>query len=75
MRLNVDWRRAQVRSAEQIAEDVRKIEFDIEGDLPPFDPGSHTNIVVTIGGQRAVRTYTCIPAGPANGNCGQASCQ
>ncbi len=64
MRMTVDWRRAQVRSAEQIAEDVRKIEFDIEGDLPPFDPGSHTNIVVTIGGQRAVRTYTCIPAGP-----------
>jgi ferredoxin-NADP reductase len=64
MRMTVDWRRAQVRSAEQIAEDVRKIEFDVEGDLPPFDPGSHTNIVVTIGGQRAVRTYTCIPAGP-----------
>lgn len=64
MRMNVDWRRAQVYSAEEIAEDVKKIEFDIGGCLPPFDPGSHTNIIVMIDGQRAVRTYTCIPSAP-----------
>ncbi len=60
MRMNMDWRRAQVYSVEEIAEDVRKVEVDIEGPLPPFDPGSHTNVIVMIDGQRAVRTYTCI---------------
>ena len=63
MRMNIDWRQAQVSSVEEIAEDVRRVEFAVDGGLPPFDPGSHTNIVVTIGG-RAVRTYTCIPAAP-----------
>lgn len=64
MRMNMDWRRAQVCSVEEIAEDVRKVEVDIEGPLPPFDPGSHTNVIVMIEGQRAVRTYTCIPTAP-----------
>ncbi|MBB4008166.1 PDR/VanB family oxidoreductase [Allorhizobium taibaishanense] len=64
MRMNMDWRQAQVSSVEEIAQDVRKVEFNIEGLLPTFDPGSHTNVIVMIEGQRAVRTYTCIPAAP-----------
>lgn len=64
MRMNTEWRQARVRSAEQIAEGVRRVEFELEGPLPPFDPGSHTNIAVSINGARAVRTYTCVPAAP-----------
>lgn len=60
----VDWRNAKVASVSDIATDVRQIVFDVEGDLPRFDAGSHTNIRVMINGKQAIRTYTCLPAGP-----------
>ncbi|KQT64385.1 MULTISPECIES: PDR/VanB family oxidoreductase [unclassified Aureimonas] len=65
MRMNMEWRHAVVRTAEEVAVGVRLVEFDVEGPLAPFDPGSHTHIAVTIDGARAIRTYTCVPA-PAN---------
>lgn len=61
MRKSTEWRNARVISAEVVAEDVRMVEFEIDGILPPFDPGSHTNIAVAIDGKRAIRTYTCVP--------------
>ena len=64
MRMNVDWRSARVVRAETIAEDVRLVEFEVDGFLPSFEPGSHTNIAVVIDDQRAIRTYTCIPGSP-----------
>jgi vanillate O-demethylase ferredoxin subunit len=64
MRMNTEWRHARVRSAEEIAEGVRRVEFEFDCALPPFDPGSHTNIAVTIDGARAIRTYTCVPSAP-----------
>ncbi|TCM52308.1 vanillate demethylase subunit B [Rhizobium sp. PP-F2F-G48] len=62
MRMNMEWRQASVRSTAEIAEGVHRVEFDVQGTLPPFDPGSHTNIAVLINGARAIRTYTCLPA-------------
>jgi vanillate O-demethylase ferredoxin subunit len=62
--MNTEWRRGHVRSIEEIAEGVRRVEFELDGALPPFDPGSHTNIIVTINGERAIRTYTCVSAAP-----------
>lgn len=64
MRNRVDWRDAEVVETELIAEDVRRIAFAVAGTLPRFDPGSHTNIRVEIGGEPAIRTYTVLPAAP-----------
>ncbi|ADZ71284.1 PDR/VanB family oxidoreductase [Polymorphum gilvum] len=63
MRNAIEWRQATVASVTEIADGVRLLAFDVEGDLPPFEAGSHTNIKVTINGRPAIRTYTCIPVG------------
>ena len=64
MRNRLEWRHARVASVETIAGDVRMIEFAVEGSLPRFEPGSHTNIRVCIGEGWTTRTYTCLPAQP-----------
>lgn len=66
MRSKLEWRRGVVTRAEQIAEDVRLLEFNLEGALPRFDPGSHCNIKVKLGSGEAVRTYSCLPARPGH---------
>jgi vanillate O-demethylase ferredoxin subunit len=63
MRSTTEWRTARVAKIEIVASDVRKLTFDVDGDVPAFDAGSHTNIRVQINGQPAIRTYTCVPAG------------
>lgn len=62
MRNRVEWRDARVADVRQIAEDVRQISFAVEGAVPRFDPGSHSNFRVEIDGAAANRTYTVIPA-------------
>ncbi|HEV7276056.1 MAG TPA: PDR/VanB family oxidoreductase [Devosiaceae bacterium] len=62
MRNAMEWRTATVTLTQQIAEDVRLLEFAVDGPLPPFDPGSHSNFRVRIGGAPAVRTYSLLPA-------------
>lgn len=64
MRNHVEWRDARVAKTREIAEDVRLVTFDVDGAVPRFDPGSHVNIRVEIGGEAANRTYTAIPAVP-----------
>lgn len=64
MRNRVEWRDARVQEIRQIAEDVRYIGFSVDGPLPRFDPGSHSNFGVMINGEPANRTYTVIPAPP-----------
>lgn len=64
MRNKVEWRDAKVAQIRQIAEDVRYIGFAVDGPVPRFDPGSHSNIRVEIDGEAANRTYTVIPAPP-----------
>lgn len=64
MRNKVEWRDAKVAEIRQIAEDVRYIGFAVDGPVPRFDPGSHSNIRVEINGEAANRTYTVIPAPP-----------
>lgn len=59
-----EWRDAAVVRARTIAEDVRLIEFAVAGPMPRFAPGSHTTIEVDIGGVKAHRSYTCLPADP-----------
>lgn len=56
------WRDGIVTRTERIAEGVRLIELAVTGEIPPFEPGCHTTIEVDIGGNKAERSYTCIPA-------------
>lgn len=62
MRNRVEWRDARVADIVQIADDVRQITFAVDGAVPRFDPGSHSNFRVEIEGQVANRTYTVVPA-------------
>lgn len=62
MKYATDWRKATLVDVEEAAEDIRMLTFEVEGDLPSFDPGSHTQIRVTIGCQPATRTYTVLPS-------------
>lgn len=64
MKNRLEWRQAEVAHVELEADDVRVIEFAVDGTLPRFEPGSHTNVRVAIGDERTTRTYTCLPAGP-----------
>lgn len=66
MRNRVEWRDAKVAEVRQIADDVRHITFAVDGAVPRFDPGSHSNFRVEISGQPATRTYTVIPAPPGH---------
>ena len=63
MRSSLEWRTARIEAVEQIAGDIRMMEFSVGGPLPRFEPGSHINIRVQIGKDRTTRTYTCLPAG------------
>lgn len=62
MRNRVEWRDAKVAEIRQIAEDVRYIAFAVDGAVPRFDPGSHSNFRLEIDGMIANRTYTLVPA-------------
>lgn len=62
MRNRVEWRDARVADIRQIADDVRYIGFAVDGAVPRFDPGSHSNFQVDIDGEAANRTYTVVPA-------------
>lgn len=62
MRNREAWRQGIVTRAEAIAADVRLLEFAVEGGLPRFDPGSHSNFRVSLAEGRAIRTYSCLPA-------------
>lgn len=64
MRNHVEWRDARVAEIRRVADDVRYIGFAVDGPVPRFDPGSHTNIRVEINGEPANRTYTVLPAPP-----------
>lgn len=64
MRSKLEWRAARVISIENPAEDVRAVTFAVDGLQAQFDPGSHTNIKVMIGGGPAIRTYTVLPSAP-----------
>jgi len=64
MRNRLEWRSTTVASVEKIAEDVRRIEFAVPGELPRFDPGSHLNVRVALGEGTTTRTYTCLPCAP-----------
>jgi vanillate O-demethylase ferredoxin subunit len=66
MRNAMEWRTATVTLTQQIAEDVRLLEFAVAGGLPPFDPGSHCNFRVSIGDAPVLRTYSLIPAPPGH---------
>ena len=46
MRNRQEWRQGTLTRAETIADDVRLLEFAVEGALPRFDPGSHSSFKV-----------------------------
>lgn len=60
MRQQTDWVQARVVSGKEIAEGVRQVVFDTDAALERFDAGSHINIRITIDGEPAIRTYTCV---------------
>ena len=62
MRNRIEWRDARVAEIRTLAEDVRYLAFDVEGAVPRFEPGSHSNVRVEIDGEAAIRTYTVLPA-------------
>ena len=62
MRQLIEWRRAHVSTIREMATDVRKLTFDVDGPVPAFDAGSHLNIRVSIKGAPAIRTYTVVPS-------------
>lgn len=62
MRNKQEWRQGILTRAETIADDVRLLEFAVEGALHRFDPGSHSNFKVALGEGQAIRTYSCLPA-------------
>lgn len=66
MRNRVEWRDGNVAEIAQIADDVRQITFAVDGVVPRFDPGSHSNFRVEIDGEAANRTYTVVPAPPGH---------
>ena len=57
-----EWRQAQVRAVQDVAEDVRMVTFTVSGAGFSPSPGSHTQIRVHIDGARAVRSYTVVPS-------------
>lgn len=57
-----EWRKARLTDIENPTDDVRMLTFAVEGPLPAFDPGSHSQIRVSIAGQPAIRTYTVLPS-------------
>ena len=62
MRSKLEWRKARLIDVAYPAEDVRAMTFAVDGLRSTFDPGSHTNIKVTIKGEPAIRTYTVLPS-------------
>lgn len=66
MRNKLDWRDGVVESTEQIADDVRLLDIAVDGAVPRFDPGSHSNFRVSLGAGTAIRTYSCLPASPGH---------
>jgi ferredoxin-NADP reductase len=66
MRNRIEWRDAEVAEIRQVAKDVRQISFAVDGAVPRFDPGSHSNFSVIINGEATNRTYTVIPAAPGH---------
>ena len=66
MRNRAEWRDARVASITQVADDVRRIDFAVDGPVPPFDPGSHSNFRVVTNAGTTNRTYTVLPAAPGH---------
>lgn len=61
MKQGQDWRSARVADVRQIARDIRRLVFDVDGGAPAFDAGSHLAIRVGLGAGAALRSYTCVP--------------
>lgn len=64
MKSRIEWTRAKVIVANEIATDVREIRFEVDKPLGRFQPGSHISIKVETPLGPAVRTYTCVDNNP-----------
>lgn len=65
MRSQAIWTDASVASTEVVADGIRRIEFAVARDLPPFEPGSHLNVEVYVRGRPDLRSYSCLPSATA----------
>lgn len=56
-----DWREAVVTMAEDAADEVRLITFDVAGEPRAFEPGSHVTLALPLGNACIERSYSCLP--------------
>jgi vanillate O-demethylase ferredoxin subunit len=60
MRYRARWSGARVRSARQVAEEVRLLELEPEGGPVSYPPGSHLDVAIAPAGRREVRSYSLV---------------
>jgi len=56
----MDWRRARLRSMQDLTEDIRLFEIEPAGEFVAPTPGSHINVAVQIGERPDVRSYSIV---------------
>ncbi|HKH22507.1 MAG TPA: PDR/VanB family oxidoreductase [Solirubrobacterales bacterium] len=61
------WSDAVIRSARDVASDVRMIEIEPSAGAHPYPTGSHLDIAVEIDGLPDLRSYSLIGEGPVDG--------
>lgn len=55
-----DWMDAELVATRDFGPDIRMFELEPAGGVAPYEPGSHINIAVDIGGRRDVRSYSLV---------------
>jgi ferredoxin-NADP reductase len=61
------WSDAAIRSARDVASDVRMIEIEPSAGVGPYPTGSHLDIAVEIEGLPDLRSYSLVGEGPVDG--------
>jgi ferredoxin-NADP reductase len=61
------WSDAVIRSARDVASDVRMIEIEPSAGVRPYPTGSHLDIAVEIEGLPDLRSYSLVGEGPVDG--------
>lgn len=60
MQKPIDWRAATLISTRDLSADIRLFEIRTEGPFEPPTPGSHIQVVVTIGERQETRSYSTV---------------
>lgn len=60
MQKPVDWRAATLISTRDLSADIRLFEIRAEGPFEPPSPGSHIQVIVSIGDRQETRSYSTV---------------